>query len=189
MIPTDTDENCKNLMTLQRLIRDFSTINIAVVLALLLWLQAAPAALCDEERKEIRFLFPEPWAVIREWDAEVTRIRVDATDFRSVWIDSGCMLSLISDGSATQTEGINASFHIGKPGPGRYGPHKLGAMVTSYNGEVLAKATVIYIYAPPELGHDVPVPTPIKLERRLPSPTAAREGSTAGCTYKTFTRD
>jgi hypothetical protein len=161
---------------------------IAKIFALLLCLQAGPASLCDEERKEIRFLFPEPWAVIREWDAEVTRIRVDATDFRSVWIDSGCVLSLISDGSATQTEGINASFHMGKPGPGRYGPHKLGAMVTTYDGEVLAKATVIYIYAPPELGHDVPVPTPIKLERRLPSPTAAREGITAGWTCKRFTR-
>jgi FkbM family methyltransferase len=130
----------------------------------------------EPEQKHIRFVFPQPWLVVREL-GDGLRIRVDASDFLSVWLGSGCSLSLLANGQATETERINASFHI-EEGLS-FGPHKLGAMVTTYDGDVLAIATVIFLYAPGELGQHVPVPTPVTLPRRVPH--GAQEGSRGAC--------
>jgi hypothetical protein len=67
-------------------------------------------------------------------------------------------------GGATESPNPLATFKLGDPLS--YGPHKLAAMVTSYDGEVLATATVIFIYAPAELGKNVPVPSPLVLPQR-----------------------
>ena len=67
-------------------------------------------------------------------------------------------------GGATESPNPLATFKLGDPLS--YGPHKLAAMVTSYDGEVLATATVIFIYSPAALGENVPVPSPLVLPPR-----------------------
>jgi FkbM family methyltransferase len=127
----------------------------------------APGAGRPAPPPSVRFVFPTPWGVVREL-GDGLRIRVDATDFQAVWLDSSCTLSLLAQGLATETDRMNASFHM--ESSLAYGFHKLGAMVRDWDGEVLATATVIFIYAPPELGVRVPVPTPVN--------AVGQEGST-----------
>ena len=128
----------------------------ALVILLLLSSGSAPSA------QSIRFVFPTPWSLVQDIDGGL-RVRVDATDFKSIWLDTGCSLSLMVRGIATETDRMNASFHMEESLA--YGFHKLGAMVRDYDGEVLAIASVIFIYAPPELYHKflhVPLPVPVR---------------------------
>ena len=71
---------------------------------------------------------------------------------------------LFRAGVATEAHNPLATFKLVEPLS--YGPHKLAAMVASYDGEVLASATVIFIYAPAELGENVPVPVPLAIPPR-----------------------
>ena len=71
---------------------------------------------------------------------------------------------LFRAGVATEAHNPLATFKLVEPLS--YGPHKLAAMVERYDGEVLASATVIFRYAPAELGEKVPVPVPLAIPPR-----------------------
>lgn len=76
-------------------------------------------------------------------------------------------------GGATESPNPMATFKL--EDPLSFGPHKLAAMVTSYDGEVLATASVIFIYAPAELGENVPMPSPLVLPPRVSMPCASKQ--------------
>ena len=121
-----------------------------------------------ESERHIEFLHPQPWGVVQELGENGLAIRVDASQFMDVWLSQGCSLALLMQGYATETDRINATFHMG--GGLSAGPHKVGAIVSSYDNEVLSRATLIFIYAPHVLGPRPPVPTPVSILPLLQPP-------------------
>ena len=72
----------------------------ALLLLLLLRMRQAPATELEGDRapaQALRFLSPQPWAVVRLWGEELP-VRVDARDFRAEWLDLGCSLTLLAHG-------------------------------------------------------------------------------------------
>ena len=91
---------------------------------------------CDEPR--VRIVSPGPWEEIYTYPIH---IHAEATDFRSIWVDEGCAITLLFAGIAQETIGINATFKI--KGPLTNGPHKVGVLVRRYDDEILSRATQV----------------------------------------------
>lgn len=86
----------------------------------------------------------------------------------------GCSITLLIAASSTESMSYNASFLLNEPLS--VGPHKVAALVRSYDLEILARTSVIFFYVPHVAG---------SLPRLAPTPAFANLGqrcaSQSGC--------